>query len=84
MTLIVSLVMITIGIVVFILANTIFKKEQRELTDHLKVYFSLISLQIKSINIAESNEDECYKDVTISGPRIVPTYFHTNHVPILL
>jgi len=35
-TLLVSLVMITAGIVVFILANTIFKKEQRELTDHLK------------------------------------------------
>ena len=36
-TLLVSLVMITAGIIVFILANTIFKKEQRELTDHLKV-----------------------------------------------
>ena len=42
MTLLVSLVMITAGIVVFILANTIFKKEQKELTDHLKVNLLLI------------------------------------------
>ena len=83
MTLLVSLVMITAGIIAFILANTIFKKEQRELTDHLKVYFSLIYLHIKSINIAESNEDECFKDVTINGPGIVPTFFDTHHVLIL-
>ena len=36
-TLLVSLVMITSGIIVFILANTIFKREQKELTDHIKV-----------------------------------------------
>ena len=48
-TLLVSLVMITSGIIVFILANRIFKREQKELTDHIKVNL-VCSLHLKLIN----------------------------------